>query len=169
MPGPRCQRLAGLVGQIPTTPSASVKPRLRMCCIDVQGGAGQSLTDAEDSSHCAVEATPVDHGAAGGAASGGTAAGGSVEVTLPLIPSTALQWRGCIGEGSFGMVSKHWWSGHGMVAVKANGVVCADRCVCGGGVPHLHVCGFDGVLVCVGCVVFDVWCVSVVLDGSLRA
>ena len=53
----------------------------------------------------------------------------ALSVSLPHIPLTDLQFRMWIGEGSFGKVSKAWWSGHGLVAVKSSGVMSNDRCV----------------------------------------
>ncbi len=47
--------------------------------------------------------------------------------TLPTVPITALDRRKLLGRGSFGEVYQAWWvGGHCLVAVKANGVRCAD-------------------------------------------
>ena len=47
--------------------------------------------------------------------------------TLPRIPLSSLEKRRVIGQGAFGEVCLSWWEGgHTDVAVKANGVSCAN-------------------------------------------
>ena len=48
--------------------------------------------------------------------------------TLPRISLASLTSRQVIGAGSFGEVCLSWWEGgHVNVAVKANGVKCANK------------------------------------------